>query len=70
MVAGALLAFGVTGHGTTKTIIEGSPFAGQPASTGGARLTPHDIYERDAPGVVFVRAQVIQQVQDPFDLFP
>ena len=60
----------MTGHGTTETIIEGSPFAAQPASTGGARLTAHAIYERDAPGVVFVRAQIIQQVQDPFDLFP
>src|SRR3954454_1990174 len=70
VVAGALLALGVTGHGSTETIIEGSPFAAQPASTGGLRLTPHDIYERDAPGVVFVRAQIIQQVQDPFDLFP
>jgi S1-C subfamily serine protease len=70
VVAGTLLALGVTGHGNTETIIEGSPFAAQPASTGGARLTPHAIYERDAPGVVFVRAQIIQQVQDPFDLFP
>jgi S1-C subfamily serine protease len=70
VVAGALLALGVTGHGSTETIIEGSPFAAQPASSGAAKLTPHDIYERDAPGVVFVRAQIIQQVQDPFDLFP
>jgi putative serine protease PepD len=70
VVAGSLLALGVTGHGTTKTINEISPFAAQPASTGGSGLTPHDIYERDAPGVVFVRAQIIQQVQDPFDLFP
>ena len=70
VVAGTLLALGVSGHGNTETIIEGSPFAAQPASTGAARLTPHAIYERDAPGVVFVRAQIIQQVQDPFDLFP
>jgi S1-C subfamily serine protease len=69
VVAGALLAFGVAGHGTTETINEISPFAAQPASTGGG-LTPHDIYERDAPGVVFVRAQIIQQVEDPFNLFP
>jgi S1-C subfamily serine protease len=70
IVAGAFLALGVTGHGTTQTIIEGSPFTTQPASSGGARLTAHDIYVRDAPGVVFVRAQIIQQVQDPFNLFP
>ena len=70
VVAGTLLALGVTGRGNTETIIEGSPFAAQPASTAGGRLTAHAIYERDAPGVVFVRAQIIQQVQDPFDLFP
>ncbi len=27
----------------------------------------HEIYVRDAPGVVFVRAQEIEQVQNPFD---
>jgi S1-C subfamily serine protease len=70
VVAGTLLALGVTGHGNTETINELSPFAAQPASTGGTRLTPHAIYERDAPGVVFVRAQIVQQVEDPFDLFP
>src|SRR5689334_11876259 len=70
VVAGTLLALGATGHGNTETIIEGSPFAAQPASTAGGRLTAHAIYERDAPGVVFVRAQIIQQVEDPFDLFP
>ena len=69
VVAGTLLVLGVTGNGTTETIIEGSPFAAQPAATG-TRLTAHAIYERDAPGVVFVRAQIVQQVQDPFDLFP
>src|ERR1700759_2666443 len=70
VVAGAFLALGVTGHRSTQTITEEAPVAAQPASSGEAGLTPHDIYERDAPGVVFVRAQIIQQVQDPFDLFP
>ena len=70
VVAGAFLALGVTGRRSTQTIIEESPVAAQPASSGEAGLTPHAIYERDAPGVVFVRAQIIQQVQDPFDLFP
>jgi S1-C subfamily serine protease len=41
-----------------------------PPHWGETGLTPHDIYQRDAPGVVFVRAQIIQQVQDPFDLLP
>jgi S1-C subfamily serine protease len=69
VVAAAFLLLGVTGHRTTQTIVE-APVAGQPASSSTSELTPHDIYVRDAPGVVFVRAQVIEQVQDPFDLFP
>jgi S1-C subfamily serine protease len=70
VVAGVFLALGVTGHRSTQTIVQESPVTAAPASAGGTGLTPHDIYERDAPGVVFVRAQVIEQVQDPFDLFP
>jgi S1-C subfamily serine protease len=69
VVAVAFLAFGVAGRRTTETIVEQSPIATRPASGSDASLTPHAIYERDAPGVVFVRAQVGQQVQDPFDLF-
>jgi S1-C subfamily serine protease len=70
VTTGALFALGVVGRRTTRTIIEESPVAAQPASAHGSGLTPHAIYEREAPGVVFVRALVIQQVQDPFDLFP
>jgi S1-C subfamily serine protease len=70
VVAGAFLALGVTGKRSTRTIIEQSPIAAQPTSSGLAGLTAHDIYVRDAPGVVFVRAQVIQQIHDPFELFP
>jgi S1-C subfamily serine protease len=70
VVAGGFLALGVTGRRTTRTIVEESPVAVQPASNTGSSLTPHAIYERDAPGVVFVRALVVQQVEDPFDLFP
>ncbi|MCA1690354.1 MAG: trypsin-like peptidase domain-containing protein, partial [Actinobacteria bacterium] len=33
-------------------------------------LTPRDIYKRAAPGVVFVRANIVAQTQSPFDLFP
>jgi putative serine protease PepD len=69
VVAAALLAFGVTGRRSRETIVEQGPVAAEPAANSSG-LTPHDIYVRDAPGVVFVRASVIQQFQDPFDLFP
>jgi S1-C subfamily serine protease len=70
VVAGTFLAVGVTGHRTTQTIVEQAPTAGQQASSEAAALTPHSIYMRDAPGVVFVRAQLIRQVEDPFELVP
>jgi S1-C subfamily serine protease len=72
VVAGSLLAFGVIGRRTTRTVVEESPVAIQSASAAGAgsALTPHAIYEDDAPGVVFIRALVVQQIEDPFDLFP
>jgi S1-C subfamily serine protease len=69
VVAAAFVAFGGTNRSITQTVVEQSPVAARPASASEASLTPNAIYERDAPGVVFVRAQVIQQVQDPFDLY-
>jgi S1-C subfamily serine protease len=70
VVAGAFVAFGVPGHQTTRTVIDQAPIAAQPISSHSSGLTPHDIYTQDSGGVVFVRAQVVQSVQDPFNLFP
>jgi S1-C subfamily serine protease len=70
VVAGGFLALGITGRRTVQTVFEEAPVAAQPISSSSSPLTPHAIYERDAPGVVFVRAQIIEQVQDPFDLYP
>jgi S1-C subfamily serine protease len=70
VVAGAFLGLGVTGRRSTQTIVQEAPIASAQASSTGAGLTPHAIYQRDAPGVVFVRANIIRRVQNPFDLFP
>ncbi len=70
IVAVVFLLLGFTGHGRTRTIVEEAPIAGSPASSPSSGLTPNQIYVRDAPGVVFVRAQVVEQGQDPFDLSP
>jgi S1-C subfamily serine protease len=32
-------------------------------------LTPHDIYVRDAPGVVFVTSTIVAKTESPFNLF-
>jgi S1-C subfamily serine protease len=70
IVAGTFLALGVTGHRTTEMVIDQAPFTSTAtAANAASQLTPHAIYVRDAPGVVFVRAQVIQQIDDPFQLF-
>ena len=69
VVAGSFLLLGVTGHRATRTIVQEGPVA-EPASSTASGLTPHEIYVRDAPGVVFVRAQETGPVQNPFDLFP
>ena len=71
VVAGALLAIGGVGENTTKTVVQQGPIAARPASDGPSRgLTARDIYKRDAPGVVNVRAQIVQRVDSPFDPFP
>jgi S1-C subfamily serine protease len=70
VVAASFLVLGVTGQRTTRTVIDQAPIAAQPVSNTGSGFTAHDIYVNDAPGVVFVRAQVVQSVEDPFNLYP
>jgi S1-C subfamily serine protease len=65
-VAGALLALGVTGRRETRTVIVEAPLAGQRASDVASGLTPYEIYEHDSRGVVFVRANVAPNQQNPF----
>jgi len=43
----------------------------RPASNSSSKgLTVHDIYQRDAQGVAFIRSEIVQKTQSPFDLFP
>ncbi len=65
IVALAFFLIGDTARHSTQTIIEQSP-VGQVVSSSGSGLTPHEIYVRDAPGVVFIRAQVAEQLSSPF----
>src|SRR5918911_709218 len=60
------------GGGRTTTVVQQAPLQGQSASSGDeGGLTPRDIYKRAAPGVVFIRAQVVEQTPSPFDFgFP
>src|SRR4051794_16098768 len=74
---GCVLAVGVVtafdlGGGHTTTVVQQAPLRGQDTSGGSeGGLTPRDIYKRAAPGVVFIRAQVVEQTQSPFEFgFP
>jgi S1-C subfamily serine protease len=59
------------GGGHTRTVIQQAPLQGQATRSDAVGLTPRDIYKRAAPGVVFIRAQVVEQTASPFDFgFP
>ena len=71
ITAAALLGAGVV-DGDRRTVIEPAARlqgrAGAGASAGGG-LSAREIYKRDAPGVVFVRAQTLRTDPSPFDVF-
>jgi S1-C subfamily serine protease len=69
VVALLAVAGDLGGNSTTKTVVQQAPLdnSATPASdTKG--LTARDIYRRDAPGVVFITAQIVQQSTDQFFL--
>jgi S1-C subfamily serine protease len=66
VVAGAFLALGVTGRRSTQTVVQEAPVSAQPVTSASQRLTLHDLYERNAPGVVFISALQRRPVRDPF----
>jgi S1-C subfamily serine protease len=68
LVGALLVTTGVVGKEEKTTIVQ-SPVAGS-ASTSeeGQGLTVNEIYKRDGPGVVFIRAEVTQQTDSPFGL--
>jgi len=75
VVAVTLLVLDVGGGGTTTTVVQQAPVAspssenGQSAKAAEQGLTAHDIYERDAPGVVHVRSELRSSADNsPFGL--
>jgi S1-C subfamily serine protease len=71
LVGAVLVVVGVAGRGRTQTIEVEAPVASEPIGDSGSPtgLTPHDIYQRDSPGVVYVQAKLLAPVQSPFDMF-
>ena len=77
LVGGVIGAAGVLlladdDDGGTRTVVEQAPLGGGGSGDDddGQGLTPAEIFKRDAPGVVFITAEVVQQEQSPFELFP
>jgi S1-C subfamily serine protease len=74
-VLGGIAAVGVVealdlGNRSTTTVVQQAPLAGTDTasdSDSGGALTAGDIYKRDGPGVVFIRAQIVQRTSSPFD---
>ena len=73
VAAGVTAAIDNSGSATHTTTVIQQAAVGAAASdvkSVNQGLTPADICRRYAPGVVFIRAQVVRQTQSPFDLFP
>jgi S1-C subfamily serine protease len=74
VVVAVVAAAGGLGSSThTVTRIEQAPIVPTSANAsqqkGGEGLTAHQIYERDAPGVVFVSSTLVRHSESPFELF-
>ncbi len=71
VVVGVLAAAGDLGK-STKTVVtevQSQPISPSNASNQGSALTPHEIYEHAAPGVVYVSSSVVRKVESPFNPF-
>jgi S1-C subfamily serine protease len=74
-VVGAVAAVAVVegldvGNRSTTTVEQQAPLPGGSVNAGdneGPTLTAGDIYKRDAAGVVYIRAQIVQRTSSPFD---
>jgi S1-C subfamily serine protease len=70
VVVAVIAAFGGLDEGQkTVTTVQAAPLAPSNASQQSVSLTPHDIYVKDAPGVVFVTSTIVQKSESPFNLF-
>jgi S1-C subfamily serine protease len=69
VTAAAFIVSGVGDTTKSNTIVQQAPVSGTPVS-GQRGLTARDIYKAAAPGVVYIKSQIVQQSENPFDLLP
>ena len=65
LVAVAFLLVGSGDDGKTTTVVQQAPISGG-SGDDGEGLSVREIYRRESPGVVFVRAQIVREVESPF----
>jgi S1-C subfamily serine protease len=70
VVAAVMVVFGLVPGERTTTVVQQAPISRPVNDRDGQGFTPREIYKRDAPGVVNVKAQIVRQVESPFDVFP
>jgi S1-C subfamily serine protease len=68
-VVAAFGDLGTTQQRVVTTVQQSAPLAPSNASQRSSGPTPHEIYERDAPGVAFVTSTVVESTESPFNLF-
>lgn len=70
MTAGVLLGTGAAGDRGTRTVVQTSSLGATASPTSSRRegLTAREIYDRDSPGVVLVRARSLQSDASSLDL--
>jgi S1-C subfamily serine protease len=68
IVAMLAVAAGWIGKDEKTTVIQSPVAQSASSSSEGQGLTVNDIYKRDGPGVVFIRAEVTQQTDSPFGM--
>jgi S1-C subfamily serine protease len=69
VVAVIAAAGGLGASQKTVTTVQAAPLAPSNASSESKGLTPHAIYVRDAPGVVYVTSTIVKRTESPFNLF-
>jgi S1-C subfamily serine protease len=70
VVVAVVAAFGGLGEShTTVTTVQATPIAPSNASQTTVGLTPHQVYEKAAPGVAFITSTIVQRGESPFNLF-
>ena len=65
-----LVATGAIGGEDKTTIIQNPVSQSSVADSKTPGLTVNGIYKKDSPGVAFIRAEVVQRSDSPFNLFP